>query len=556
MNHLSGICLSIVYFLTLNALARAPLDFPAEKNNVQVLPQKFEYSLRDASKLLLGNRIIDTDQFRFDLVFQETKPQITLSWPDQITQNGRIVIVNPSGLDIWSQPLLPGKNSIEIKDASTLLGRLGALSFFRFCVGYFQEDTGLDVCSPELMLRGLGEKMSIVPRGQIQNAQVQINGRNVTQHGIVFLNDDRETLSFRAISKSGAEFKMDTRRTKLEFVDVQGLNDKTFAITIEGAPPLAPSNFKKIGENRWSVPLPKDRPQIYVTGSGGVPLRQEFIVLGPLPSAAHRVYIRTLADQKTYSSNLLLIGEITKRGRLQPLDKGSEVSIAGAQFQWVMRNVPSGIGRTSYLGVIDGDQTFSASYKTSRQAAGRVDFGLVLNSEKTRLAARAEAQLWFENPLKTSKWSFQRLGAGLFHRQEISGDPTLINSGVQFYLRHKPGIQFWDKSLYLGLGLENWTFQSKSIQTFATTLGWMGPSPKWLSYFDWHEIDFKYSMTGKTSDAELKQALIARWKLYRPIEESQKLGASIGLQSLEIMDDTEERKETGLLLEAFYMWSF
>ena len=267
------------------------MDFPAEKNNIQILPQKFEYSLRDNTKLLLGNRIIDTKQFQFQLSFDNEKPKIYFAWPSQVVQEGRIIITNPSGVSIWSQNFTKSQSEFQIQDATQLVRSLSAVSFFRFCVGYYEINTGLDVCSPEIILKGSGNDLTALFRTKNQKAFVQINGRNVTHHGIVFLNDERESLSFRAVSSSGAEFKMDTRRIQVEYPDVLDLDEKGFILTAKGPYPLAPTNYKKLPDGRWSVPLLKQRAQIYIEGEGKVPLRQEFIVQGPLPTAQHRVHL-------------------------------------------------------------------------------------------------------------------------------------------------------------------------------------------------------------------------------------------------------------------------
>lgn len=557
MNHLRGICLRLILFLSASGLARTPLDFPAEKNNVQILPQKFEFSLRDASKLLLGNRIIDTEQFRFDLSFPENRPQLLIAWPQNVVPEGRIVFTNPSGLNVWSQTISKSQSQLTLKDATTLVNTLATLSFFRFCVGYYEIDTGLDVCSPELMLKGVGRQMQVTSRNLDHKAQVQINGRTVTHHGIVFLNDEKESLSFRALSRSGAEFKMDTRRIFLKFPDVQDIDEQTFMLTVEGPLPLAPSNFKKISETRWMVPLRKERAMIYVSGQGQVPLRQEFIVQGPIPSSANRVFLRTAASQKTYASNLFLSGDVSKRGTLQPIDANSDVTVTGSEFQWYIKSVPAGLGRTSYLGVAEEGTVFSAAYQTSKQDSGRLEVGALFNSDETSFALSGNVLLWFENTFLGSQSTFQRLGTSLIYRQELGGDTPLINTAIHLLFRQRSGMQFWDPSFYFGIGMESWNFESQSLQTFSPLIGYAGNTPKWLrAYFDWHEIDLKYALPVKTSNTELAQAWTARWQMYRPWMDGQKLKFNLGLQGVDFSNLTEERKAVGVFVEGAWVKTF
>lgn len=528
------------------------MDFPAEKNNIQVLPQKFEYSLRDNSKLLLGNRIIDTNQFRFRLSFNNNQPQIFLAWPSQVVQEGRLVITNPSGINVWTQMISKSQSELVIKDATTLLRSLSGLSFFKFCVGHYEIDTGLDVCSPEIFLKGSGQNLVTTLRTTSQKAYVQINGRNVTHHGIVFLNDEKESLSFRAVSQSGAEFKMDTRRIKLEFLDVLDLDEKGFILTIKGPLPLAPTNYKKITEDRWSIPLLKERAQIYIEGEGKVPLRQEFIVLGRLPTLQHRVHLYSSLSQKTYLNQMTIIGEPGKLGTLKTLDSSSEISNSGSQFQWFVRSIPSGIGKTAYLGIDDNGQTFQAGYTTSRQDSARLELSAFVNSDEFLLGLSAEAQLWFETAFIKSLLTHQRLGLGLQYSQDLSADTPTTLTSIDLHFRSIRGLQFWDSSLIFGIGLQNWSIDSETLSTVAPIISWVRPAYSWTKYFDWQEMDFRFSLPAESSTLELQQALFFKWKLYRTYEEGKKIKLGIGLRSLETSTDTT----TGLLIEAGWVRTF
>jgi hypothetical protein len=528
------------------------MDFPAEKNNVQVLPQKFEFSLRDNSKLLLGNRIIDTNQFRFRLSFINNKPQLFLAWPSQVVQEGRLIISNPSGINVWSQPISKSQSELVIQDASTLLRALSGLSFFRFCIGYYDIDTGLDVCSPEIFLKGTGPTQVATFRMPSQKAFVQINGRNVTHHGIVFLNDEKESLSFRAVSQSGAEFRMDTRRVKLEFVDVYDLDDKSFVLTVKGPLPIAPTNFKKLTNDRWSIPLLKQRAQIYIEGEGKVPLRQEFIVQGPLPTEQHRVHLFSSLSQKTYLNQMTIIGEPGKLGTLKTLDSTSDISNSGRQFQWFVRNIPSGIGKTAYLGVEDSGQIFQAAYTTSRQDSARLELGAYVNSDQLIMGLSAEAQLWFETAFIKSAVTYQRLGLSLQYTQDLSADTPTTLAAIDFLFRKNRGLQFWDSSLIFGISLQSWSFDSESLSTIAPVVSWVRPAYEWTKYFDWLEMDFRFSLPSDSSSIELKQAMLLNWKLYRSYEDGKKIKLGLGLRSIETSNETS----TGVALEAGWVRTF
>ena len=87
-----------------------PLYFPAKQNNIQTLPQKFEYSLRDAYRFLLGNRIIDTSHFEFQIRPGANSMQVDLRWPENIFEKGTISILSPSGVSVWSSVLKENQN--------------------------------------------------------------------------------------------------------------------------------------------------------------------------------------------------------------------------------------------------------------------------------------------------------------------------------------------------------------------------------------------------------------------------------------------------------------
>jgi|GEM_PF-3502572 hypothetical protein len=552
MNHFSKISLNFFLLFSILAESKVPLYFPAEKNNVQILPQKFEYSLRDQSKFLLGNRIIDTEQFKFDLVFEGQKPQLLISWPANVVQEGRILFTNPSGLSVWSQPISNSNSKLVLKDATTLVRALAGLSFFRFCVGYYDIDTGLDVCSPEIMIQGRGKNLSVSPRSLDRKPSVQINGRAVTHHGIVFLNDEKESLSFRAISRTGAEFKMDTRRIFLKFVDVQDIDEKSFLLTVEGPFPLAPSNVKRISENLWSVPLFKERAMIYVAGEGQVPLRQEFIVQGPLPTQNHRVHLKSSAGQRTYISNLSLLVEKGSAGNLVAIGTSSQVVPFGNNYLWSAKNVE----KISYLGVQDEGLIFQAAYATLRQDSGRIEVSLNLQSDEFQFSALAEAQLWFERTFIDHPLTFQKVGMDFYFEQDLGSKNPISSLQLFFLYRKNSGLQLIDPSWYFGIGFQNWTFESKSNLTFAPRFGWAGTNFKKLPYFHWQEFDVRYSLPGKSSVFDLKSAWLARWKLYRDLNETQKLKLTIGLKSTDLEVAGQKAQSLSPLIEAGWIKTF
>ncbi len=554
---LQGVFISSLFLGTISYGSNLDyLEFPAELNNLQALPQKFEYSLRDASKLLLGNRIIDTNQFFFEIVPSPNSVQLNLRWPINVIESGRVVMLNPSGVAIWSQNISQESNgSLSIPNSMSLLQKLMGYSFFRFCVGYYDISTGMDVCSPELTIRGTDKSLRASYRRSNGKASVQINGRSVTPHGIVFLNDTKESLSFRATAASGAVFKMDTRRINLSFPDVIQVDDHTIQVTVEGQPPIAPTSYKVISDDKWSILLRKERPLFYVAGEGEVPLRQEFVVQGPLPTEAHRLNINRNSAKKSYSSKLTLTGTIGERGTPQSSSENSEVFVSGSKFTWVSRNISTGHDRKSYIQVVDGSDVFTAAYPVSTYPPSRIEVFAGLNSDDMRFYLGAEAQTWIESLPLLDTWTTQRIGLGLLYNQDITGDKKTILTELDLFYRFKTGLQMVDPSWILGLGIQNFSFDSETVQSFSPIVAWHGHAAKWAKGFRWQELELRYTLPTTGSSLDLKQNIMARWKLYQDLKDNQALRYSLGAYS-QTLKASKDSNLTGAVLEAAWVKLF
>lgn len=540
------ICFSSLFLFCSAAQALDYLEFPAEKNNVQPLPQKFEYSLRDSSKLLLGNKIIETALFDFEIINTASSLDLNLRWPPNVVESGRITLLNPSRVAVWSQNVKGNQDEIRVSKASGLLQKLAGLSFFRFCIGHNEINTGIEVCSPELILKGSGNDLHAVARTAPGVAVIKINGRTVTPHGIVFLNDKKESLNFHALASSGAEFRMDTRLIDLEFTDVVDADEKNFILTVKGTPPLPPTQYKKIDNERWSVALPKVHPLFYVPGEGKVPLRQEFIVQGPLPTRAHRLQLNQNAPKRTYSSSLEMEGQLAEKGTPQSAD-GSHVDISGRKFAWHLNNIPMGRDKRNYLQTVDDGQIFTAAYIVSRLDSMRLEALAGLNTDDMRFYAGVEGQKWFEDLLFQ-----QRLGAGFIYNTDVTGDAKLSLLEFDLLFRLTPGLQFSEPTWIAGLAMQNWSFDSESLSTFSPIIGWQGPATFAKDFFYWQEAEFRYSMPTKKSGFEIKSLMQARWKLYQLLRTKQKFRYSAGVYS----QDVGNSQTAGALLEVAWIFTF
>ncbi len=139
----------------------------------------------------------------------------------------------------------------------------------------------------------------------------------------------------------------------------------------------------------------------------------------------------------------------------------------------------------------------------------------------------------------------------LLYNNDITGDPKTILVELSAHWRIKKGLQLLEPSAIVGLGFQNWTFESQSIQTLAPFVGWVGPSFKKLKYFKWQEFQLKYSLGGESGNFELKSRTEFRWKLYQPLKQYQKLKFGLGFYSMDA-----GQTSSGGLLEAGWMLSF
>ena len=80
----------------LSALAQAKrsLYFQVDKNNVQVLPQRFEYALLNEDQLQLGDLVIDSTNLFFSIRENKSQNTATLefTWPVNLLSKGELAI--------------------------------------------------------------------------------------------------------------------------------------------------------------------------------------------------------------------------------------------------------------------------------------------------------------------------------------------------------------------------------------------------------------------------------------------------------------------------------
>ncbi|RYZ75518.1 MAG: hypothetical protein EOP04_33225, partial [Proteobacteria bacterium] len=225
-----------------------PLQFQADKNNIQILPQRFEYNLVDEDHIKIGDIVIDSTTFGFQI---SSKPEASgkfrarFIWPVGLLKDGTLSIRDNTGKSIWSVTV--SRKNTRIMNAGPATKELVRnqltefvtdqfevakvedmkfLPFMNFCINRTTQDTNIYLCSKELYL-GTQGKLGIRSRTQgRRQAFVEINGRNVGKQGTIFLNDEKENIGFRAMTQSGAILEVETRMKPVDFKDVVLSADK------------------------------------------------------------------------------------------------------------------------------------------------------------------------------------------------------------------------------------------------------------------------------------------------------------------------------------------
>ncbi|MBV2169252.1 MAG: hypothetical protein KUL82_11160, partial [Bdellovibrio sp.] len=207
-----------------------PLYFQADKNNLQVLPQRFEYTLLDEDRFKVGDILLDTTQVTFQIQPSPNKKgfyRIVFTWPAGLIKEGELAVKNNSGKAILNT--LVSKAQVHITQATTqqeqgqeslrseiatftvddveanLVDSMKYLPFMVFCLYRESDETRLYLCSKELYLSSQQGQMTVKSRSTTKkSAQIEINGKVVGNQGIIYLNERSESVAFKAQTQSGA----------------------------------------------------------------------------------------------------------------------------------------------------------------------------------------------------------------------------------------------------------------------------------------------------------------------------------------------------------------
>ncbi|MEK2688300.1 hypothetical protein [Bdellovibrio sp. GT3] len=586
MKKYSVLFLALIASSISHADARKPMLFQASKNNLQVLPQRFEYTLVDEDRLKVGDILIDSTKVTFDLqapTKNDAPYKVRFTWPADLLKDGELAIKNNAGKAIFTTRLDQenvklSKNergeenlrsdlaslTVELKD-SKIVEDMKYLPFMTFCIYRQGEDTQTYLCSKELYLTSAKGQLEVLPRSSSKKAaQVEINGKVVGNQGIIYLNDRSESVSFKALTQSGAFLEIETRMNEVDFKDaVQTENGQRIVITAAGADPADGSKARRLSDGSWQTVLNKERPIIYLKGDGDIPMRQEFYVRGAIPPATIRPSLASASVTKTYSSNVQLEGAVPAGVTVSGdgSDKDALFQSEGSKFRWNLSNLPAGKSTRHYLQVQSGENAFMAGFDIERGNPFSGWLGARYQTPSGIAFGTLGFEWWFENFLGINS-SATRLHWGLAisrdqHLTTNADYPEVDLTTAELFWRATPGFHLIDETW--GLSIPMQMVQGKDGSSMAYGLGVFvqnKPTAAWLKKaMEWSELKLQYYLSGSGSDFKVSSAYRVEGNGYYPIKKDFYLKYGLGLTDYKY-DPAAPKEEMQIELNGMAFWKF
>lgn len=525
-----------------------PLYFQADKNNLQVLPQRFEYTLLDQDRLKVGNILIDTTEIQFQIERTGDKKNpyaIRFQWPAGLIKEGKLAIKNNSGKAIFTRTIQPGdlklsganinEDGLIVETAnltfsdidSSIIDDMKYFPFMNFCIFKESYETRLYLCSKELYLSSQGGAMVIKSRDSTKrNANIDINGKIVGNQGIIYLNDRNENVAFKAQTQTGAFLEIETRMKDVDFKDaVLSPDGKRIVLTASGAKPFDTRNVKILSEDEWQISLPRSRPVLYLKGEGDIPMRQEFFIRGALPREGNRLFVSPRSPSRTYSSSLRLTGVTPKGVEAATVAKDSSSTLRktkGQQFQWSITDIPSGVSSRHYLLSKHGEESFTVGYDVFRGRPFVFDLKANYQTPAGTGYASVGLQWWIENILGLdADWARFHWGLNVSYASQIMKNdeyPEFDKLNFELLWRAQEGFYFVDSTWGLYLPIEMLQGSGSSLMAYGAGffMHTKTQSPLWRKWAAWSEWKAQYLFAG-SGDVELSSAYHLGWTGYKSL---------------------------------------
>ncbi len=567
-----------------------PLYFQADKNNLQVLPQRFEYTLLDEDRFKVGDILLDTTQVTFQVQPSQNKKgfyRIIFTWPAGLIKEGELAVKNNSGKAILNT--LVSKAQVNITQGTTqqeqgqeslrseiatftvddveanLVDSMKYLPFMVFCLYRESDETRLYLCSKELYLSSQQGQMTVKSRSTTKkSAQIEINGKVVGNQGIIYLNERSESVAFKAQTQSGAFLEIETRKKDVDFKDVVVSEDGAkIILTASGAEPVEEDKVKKISDTDWQITLPKGRPVLYLKGDGDIPMRQEFYIRGTLPREKNRPYLSLRSPSRTYSSQLSFAGVVPEGVKVQIPEKDtlSKVDFPKKnQFLWQTTGIPAGVETRRYLVVKANEHDFIVGYDMFRGQPFALGLGAHYLTPSGIAFAELEFQWWLENFLMiNAEWSRFHWGLSLERKQHIIEKDEIAKADfttLELLWRAKEGFNLVDESWGLTLPLQMVHGESASAMAYGFGAFWLKKPPRWLkSFMQWSELKLQYFAGSSGSDFKLQSAYTLKAQAYWQMSSQWYLRYGLDFSDYKY-DPAAAKEESQLGINAGLLWKF
>jgi len=532
-------------FATTHAAENIPLFFQADKNNIQVLPQRFEFNLVDEDHIKIGDIVIDGTTFGFQIAPSINFPgkfRARFIWPAGLLKEGSILIKDNTGKAIWTTNVNRRSTKLisrENKDADqeqpnddkglrtqlaefivdqmnpALIEDMKYFPFMNFCISQTNLDTRIYLCSKELYLTAKDNRLLVRTRSQGKRTPyVEINGKSVSNQGSIFLNDEDENIGFRAMTQSGAILEVETRMKPVDFKDVVLTPDKKeLVITASGTEPVNEEKVRRLSDDSWQINLDAERPILYLKGEGNIPMRQEFYVKGEVPVDIARPALDIKSFNRIYKPELTLLGNYAPGSSVNSNAPNEKVEkLADNRFRWRLTEIPAGETSRHYLRVGHEKNSYLAAYDIYRDFP--FEAGVMANywTPAGQIYADINAHWWIEDFLGSSaNWS--RLHWGLNFKESLlltkkDGEANINITHLELMWRVTPGFHFQDKTWGLTVPYEILQGSGINVSGFGLGAFYSDKAQKrYQRYMHWYDLKFNYLVSGSGSDVKLKSGM-------------------------------------------------
>lgn len=516
--------------------AKAPsynLFFPFEKNNVQILPQRFEYELLDKDQFRIGNALFDARLFEFEVnQKKEGNHKLMVRWPATLLSNGEITIRDNIGKAVWVLPVTKSTTRLQRKKQGTgsiltaqvegdllpprIFDQLQYLPYFRVCIQKADQLTRIAICSKDFYFPratakdGKKEKEIMSRDSDRKESFVNINGNKVDPVGLIFLQGVSSVISLRVLLLSGAQIEVDTRLKKVDFRDMYMSEDgERLVVSAFGAEPVAGQKISRMEDGSWRTELNINRPVIYLKGEGDIPMKQEFVTEGNIRRQLLKVESLDSLPRFTYSDQIRVRLKKNPLYKISSPDELSKLEERDAEtMNWTLLNLSEGVRNRRLVRINQGEEYFMAAWEVERHLPWTVKASVGLP-----LMARVHFERWFDN---------QHLSLGGDFEHNFTGSKSEDKSAQRMR-----GLLYWSIPRHINMKDTGWgvllapqsfTFETVKTQSVQAGLFYRSPLPSKIKMLG-DQFHFESELFGAgAGEPTLSNALMMRVEFMNRIE--------------------------------------